>query len=157
MKNLFHSILAVVGFGGAAQACPNWNLDPSYGSSNLSAGQMRTPQTLPLQAGGNNYVWDCSNVNPQTDQGAGYFTSQPDARFFISGIEGNRLMISVRSNCDSALLINTGTATWYYDDDDAGNLDPQIVLTRPQSGQIDVWVGTYDGAVCDAVLSLQAR
>ena len=28
------------------------------------------------------------------------------------------LVISTVSDCDSILLINTGTATWYYDDDD---------------------------------------
>lgn len=157
MKKIFFTVLVLIGFAGAAHACPNWNLNPTYGSYSLSAQQMRSPQTLSLTAGGENYIWNCSNVNPQSDRGAGYFTSPPDARIFVSGIEGNRLVISVRSNCDSALLINTGTASWYYDDDDAGNLDPQIVLTRPRSGQIDIWVGTYDGAYCDAVLSLQAR
>lgn len=156
MRLFILTVLSVIGLAGAAQACPNWNLNPSYGSYNLSLGQLRQGQSLSLLAGGDKYVWNCPNVNPQTDTGAGYFTSQPDARFFVNGIEGNRLIISVRSNCDSALLINTGTATWYYDDDDLGNLDPQIVLTRPRSGQIDVWVGTYDGQTCDAVLYMQA-
>jgi len=44
---------------------------------------------------------------------------------------------------------------WFYDDDDNGNLDPRIVLTRPSNGIIDIWVGTYDGEYCDAVLSLE--
>lgn len=156
MRLFIFSLLSCIGLAGAAQACPNWNLNPNYGSYNVSLNQLRSGQQLSMQAGGNNYIWNCPNVNPQTDRGAGYFTSPPDARFFINGIEGNRLIISVRSNCDAALLINTGTATWYYDDDDAGNLDPQIVLTRPNSGQFDIWVGTYDGQYCDAVLYLRA-
>lgn len=157
MKKLLATVAVLVGFAGAAQACPNWSLDPNYGSYNLSLSQMRAGQRIGLQAGGNNYVWNCPNVNPQTDTGAGYFTSSPDVRIFANNIEGNRLVLRVNSNCDSALLINTGTATWYYDDDDAGNLDPQIVLTRPRSGQIDIWVGTYDGGYCDANLIIQAQ
>lgn len=157
MKTFMLSIVAGAGLLAAsgAAACPDWRLTPTYGEYSLSAAQMRSPQGLQLVAGGDNYVWNCRNVTPQTDQGAGYFTSAPDARFFLNGLEGNRLRIRVQSDCDSALLINTGTATWYYDDDDAGNLDPMITLTRPVSGQIDVWVGTYDGEYCDAVLSLQ--
>ena len=156
MRLFLISVLGFLGLAGAVQACPDWRLDPSYGSYSLSIGQLRQGQSLSLQAGGNNYVWNCPNVNPQTDQGAGYFTSQPDARVFVNNVEGNRLIIAVDSQCDAALLINTGTATWYYDDDDRGNLDPQIILTRPRSGQIYIWVGTYDGQVCNATLRLQA-
>jgi hypothetical protein len=70
-------------------------------------------------------------------------------------MSGLRLEISVISKCDSALLINTASANWYYDDDDNGNMDPKIVLTRPLDGYLDVWVGTYDGDYCDAILELE--
>lgn len=70
-------------------------------------------------------------------------------------MSGHTLVISVVSRCDAALLINTGNRNWFYDDDDNGNLDPRIVLTRPSNGIIDVWVGTYDGEYCDAVLSME--
>ena len=53
------------------------------------------------------------------------------------------------------LLINTGSANWYYDDDDNGNMDPKITLTYPSDGYLDVWVGTYDGQYCDATLRLE--
>jgi hypothetical protein len=65
------------------------------------------------------------------------------------------LHIRVVSQCDAALLINTASATWYYDDDANGNLDPLIVLTDPADGFIDIWVGTYDGSFCKAVLELE--
>ena len=44
-----------------------------------------------------------------------------------------------------------------YDDDDNTNSpgDPRISLTRPANGRIDIWVGTYDGSVCDATLNLE--
>lgn len=53
------------------------------------------------------------------------------------------LHIRVVSECDAALLINTASATWYYDDDDNGNLDPRIILTNPQDGPIHMTDG-YD-------------
>ena len=94
-------------------------------------------------------------IRPRTDRGRGYFTSTPDFTFRLWGLDGYSLVISVVSECDSALLINTGQANWYYDDDDNGNLDARISLTRPSNGWLDVWVGTHDGSVCDAILSLE--
>lgn len=70
-------------------------------------------------------------------------------------MDGLRLVISAISECDSALLINTSSANWYYDDDDNGNLDPRIVLTQPVDGRIDVWMGTYDGQYCGAELRME--
>ena len=155
MKKLLFTTLTLLGLAGAAQACPNWNLNPNYGSFNVSVGQLRAGQQLSLTAGGDNYVWNCRNVTPQTDEGAGYFTSQPDFSFNLSGMGGLRLVISAVSECDSALLINTASAGWYYDDDDNGNLDPKIVLTRPANGRIDIWMGTYDGEYCNARLRME--
>ena len=89
---------------------------------------------------------------------AGYVTQPPDFTFNLSG-HGLpiALVISTVSDCDSILLINTGTATWYYDDDDnpSSVLDARINLTRPTNGWLDVWVGTHDGQYCDAVLSME--
>lgn len=67
---------------------------------------------------------------------------------------GLRLVISAISEYDSVLLINTGSASWYYNNDN-GNLDPKIRLTRPANGRIDVWMGTYDGEYCNARLRLE--
>ena len=66
-----------------------------------------------------------------------------------------QLVVSVVSACDAALLINSASANWFYDDDDNGNLDPKIVLTRPVNGRLDVWIGTYDVEYCDAQLQLE--
>ena len=106
-------------------------------------------------AGGDNYIWDCRNVQPGTDTGAGYFPTAPDFSFQLSNMAPYQLVVSVVSECDAALLINTASANWYYDDDDNGNYDPRIVLTRPANGRIDVWIGTYDGEYCNAQLQLE--
>ncbi|SEW03864.1 hypothetical protein SAMN04488515_0767 [Cognatiyoonia koreensis] len=154
MKALILAAVSMVGFAGAAMACPDFNLR-AVEAYQASGSQLRSPKTFNVVAGGDNYVWNCRNVRPNTDQGAGYFTSQPDFSFDLSGMGGLQLVISAVSECDSALLINTGSASWYYDDDDNGNLDPRIVLTRPANGRIDVWMGTYDGEYCNARLRLE--
>lgn len=149
-------IAMIVFFGGAgvAAACPDYSL---WGNESYRAtgNQLRQRQDFQVVAGGQNYIWNCRGINPGTDRGAGYFTTQPDFTFDISGLQGMQLVLAVTSRCDAALLINTANVNWFYDDDDNGNLDPKIVLTRPADGIIDVWVGTYDGAYCDAILSLQ--
>lgn len=154
MKTFLLTAIAALGFGTSAMACPNFNLQAAEAYS-ASGAQLRAPKTFNVVAGGENYVWNCPNVRPGTDQGAGYFTSQPDFSFDLSGMSGLRLVVSAVSQCDSALLINTSSANWYYDDDDNGNLDPKIVLTRPVNGRIDIWMGTYDGEYCNATLRLE--
>ncbi|MEO9865099.1 MAG: hypothetical protein ABJO29_06995 [Yoonia sp.] len=154
MKTVILAAVAALGFGSSAVACPNFNMQAAEAYS-ASGAQLRSPKTFSVVAGGENYVWNCSNVRPGTDQGAGYFTSQPDFSFTLSGMSGLRLVVSAVSECDSALLINTSSANWYYDDDDNGNLDPKIVLTRPVDGRIDVWMGTYDGEYCNAQLRME--
>ena len=154
MRLFLIAVLSFFGFTGAVQACPDYTL---WGSEayNASGNQLRQRKDFNVVAGGENYIWNCRNIRPGTDQGAGYFTTAPDFSFDLSGMGGLQLVISVRSRCDAALLINTGNVNWFYDDDDNGNLDPRIVLTRPSNGIIDIWVGTYDGQYCDGVLSLE--
>lgn len=153
MRLLLITLAAFLGLATAAVACPDYN---QWGDTYSASGNdLRREARFNIVAGGENYIWDCRNVRPGTDRGAGYFTTAPDFTFDLSGMGGYRLVVSVVSRCDSALLINTASANWYYDDDDNGNYDPRIVLTRPANGYIDVWVGTYDGKYCDAVLSLE--
>jgi len=154
LKRFCLALIATLGFGTTAVACPDFNIQ-AVESYQATGGQLRQPRSFNVVAGGENYIWNCPSIRPGTDQGAGYFTSQPDFSFTLSGMGGLRLVVSAISNCDSALLINTSSANWYYDDDDNGNLDPRIVLTRPVDGRIDVWMGTYDGEYCDAQLRME--
>ena len=155
MKVLFSAaVLVFFSTGGAAISCPDFNA--SAGEAYRASGrEFHETIAFNVRAGGNNYIWNCSNVKPGTDTGAGYFPTAPDFSFQLSGMGGYRLDLWVVSDCDSALLINTSSASWYYDDDDNGNLDPKIVLTRPVDGRIDVWIGTFDGTYCDAQLQLE--
>jgi hypothetical protein len=135
-----------------AAACP----DPSqYGATySFSGKDLYSERQFEVAAGGDYSILKCG-IKAGTDQGEGWVTSPPDFSLELSGMGRYRLVVKVVSECDSVLLINTGAMNWYYDDDDNGNLDPLITLTRPSDGWLDVWVGTHDGAVCDAVLSLE--
>lgn len=145
---------AVFGFSSAAIACPDFNLAPQE-SYRASGKQLYSAQAFSVVAGGDNYIWNCANVRPGTDTGAGYFPSAPDFSFQLTGMSRYQLVVRVVSECDAALLINTASANWYYDDDDNGNLDPRIILTRPVDGRVDIWIGTYDGEFCNARLELE--
>lgn len=154
IRTISLTVASIVGFSTSAVACPDFNIAPQA-SYQATGQQLYQSASFDVVAGGENYIWDCSNIRPGTDTGAGYFPAAPDFSFQLSGMNPYRLEVSVVSECDAALLINTASANWYYDDDDNGNFDPRIVLTRPVDGRIDIWVGTYDGEYCNARLELE--
>lgn len=144
-------ILGLCG-GGAVMACPDVT---AHGETyELSGKAMYAAREFAVRAGGDQSIGGCGIV-PQTDRGQGYVISAPDFSIKMVGMAAYQLVISVVSACDSVLLVNTASQNWYYDDDDNGNLDARIVLTRPADGWLDIWVGTHDGAYCDAVLKLE--
>lgn len=145
----------LLGLGGAsaALACPDYQ---QYGQQyQLTGKQMYDKVSFSVAAGGDNFIRNCRNVQPRTDRGDGWVTTAPDFSLNLTGMNRYQLVLSVVSECDSVLLINTGSVNWYYDDDDNGNLDARISLTRPSDGWLDVWVGTHDGQVCNATLYLE--
>lgn len=144
---LLSSLLASAVF-----ACPDPN---QYGDTyELHATDLYDPQSVSLIAGGDQQIAKCG-LSFGSDRGTGYVTEAPDFSLKLSGMQNYKLAISVVSECDAILLINTGAVNWYYDDDDNGNYDPKITLSRPSNGWLDIWVGTHDGALCDAVLTLE--
>jgi non-specific serine/threonine protein kinase len=139
----------------AADACPDWRQNGYVGR--YSGDDLYDPQRFEITAGGEEQLSRCKSIYGalRSDKGEGFFTEAPDFTLETPGMNGYRLVISVVSRCDSALLINTPAGNWYYDDDDNGNLDAKIELTSPSSGILDIWVGTHDGAYCDAILQLE--
>jgi hypothetical protein len=136
----------------AVSACPD---KTAYGDTyEFSGKELYSEKLFSVRAGGEYSITACG-INPESERGRGYVISAPDFSFRVSGMSRYQLVISVISDCDSVLLINTASENWYYDDDDNGNLDARIVLTRPADGWLDVWVGTHDGAFCDAALALE--
>jgi hypothetical protein len=136
------------------QACPTFSMT-GVEQYNGSGDVLNSPQSYAVVAGGENYIYNCPQVRPLTDQGPGYFASQSDFSFYLTGMGPYALHITVTGKCDTTLLINTGAANWYYDDDDNGDGGGKITLRNPSNGRIDIWAGTYDGGYCDAVLTLE--
>lgn len=146
--------LALIGIvaAGMASACPDYS---QYGATyQLSGHDLYSEKRFNVRAGGDQLITRCG-IRFGSDRGRGYVTQAPDFSIQMPNMQGFQLVISVVSQCDSILLINTPNRNWFYDDDDNGNLDARIILTRPSSGWMDIWVGTHDGSVCDATLSLE--
>lgn len=138
----------------AARGCPNYNLMGER--HDYSGSELYSRETFSVRAGGNINVRDC-RISWGSDRGSGYVTERPDFSIMLSGMERYDLHINAVSECDAVLVVNTGKRNWYYDDDDhpSSPLDPQIILTNPSNGWLDVWVGTLNGETCDATLSLE--
>ncbi len=152
MKFAAGALVAGLLTAGAAAACPNYSLTGE--AYDVTGSYLYTARSLNVRAGGQHSITDCG-VRPKTDRGRGYVTERPDFSIRLSGMEHYSIVISVDSACDSVLLINTGAKNWYYDDDDNGELDARISLSRPSNGWMDIWVGTHNGAVCDARVTLE--
>ena len=153
MDRIFWFVAMLLLATGSAAACPNFNL--SGDTHHLSGRDLYSEHRYSVQAGGDISIQACPQVRPGTDRGQGFVTERPDFTFNLSGMGGYRLVIAVESACDSVLLVNTASVNWYYDDDDNGNLDARIILTQPANGWLDVWIGTHDGSICDAMLSME--
>jgi len=121
-------------------AAQNYSRPPAYGTLNLAAGFRPDPQVVNLQSGG--------NINAQTlsSQCRGFIADAPDVRVNYQAGQ-YQLMISADSQTDTTLVINGPDGRWYCDDDSGNNgLNPLIRFNNPQSGQYDIWVGTYASA-----------
>lgn len=127
------------GYGGGGYGTPNYGLQPSYGTLNLNAGFQPDPRVVNLQSGGN---IEASSFNSNC---RGFIASAPDVRVNYNA-GGYPLIISVASNTDTTLVINGPNGQWYCDDDSGNGTNPSIRFNGPQSGQYDIWVGTYGSA-----------
>lgn len=155
MKKIIGLSAAMVVLGGAAMACPSWENNGATASF-TGSGLRNGGTNLEVVAGGSERLRGCG-INFGSDSGDGSVQRDPDFTFEISGLANKQLVFSTYSECDSVLVINTGNANWFYDDDDntASSLDARIILTRPRDGIYDVWIGTHDGSYCDAYLNVQ--
>ena len=123
-------------------------VQPSYGSVSLTSGFTPDPYTTTLIAGGIN---EASQLGEPC---VGMVASAPDFRL---NYEAGSLPLYIRSlsEGDTTLAVNAPDGQWYCDDDSGGGLDPQVWLDEPQSGQYDIFVGTFPGTEnIDATLEI---
>ena len=121
------------------------SLAPTYGTVTLKAGFEPDPFTKKLNAGG----------PIQTELGGvkAWVAKAPDFRLNYTAGQ-YALTIHVEAEGDTTLLVNLPDGKWVADDDSGGNLNPLLRFEKPQSGQYDIWVGTYNKASIPAVLKI---
>jgi len=150
MKLALLSGAALLAAATSALACPDYS--QTGATHEVSGEQLYAGFDLSVVAGGQNNLAEC---NLPGVSGVGYFITPPDFSFLLSGMAGYDLEVSVQGECDTALLVNTPSATWFFDDDSAGDLQPYLLLNAVGDGQLDAWVGTYNGEYCNATLHLE--
>ena len=135
------SILAVTAIVGAALAAgPAVSQDvtqsPTFGTRTVNTGFTPDPITVSLQSGGN---IDASHLGGDCK---GMVAARPDYRIQYHAGTTLPLIISVNSASDTTLVVNGPDNHWACNDDTNGT-NPMVRYDHPQSGQYDIWVGTY--------------
>ena len=135
IKTSLAATVAVAAFAGVS-AAQDWSLSPTFGSTTLSAGFAPDPYTVSITAGG--------DIDAGSSLGGacrGMIANAPDYRLHYNA-GSLPLYIGARSNADTTIVVNAPDGSWYCNDDTNG-LNPQVWWSNPQSGQYDIWIGTY--------------
>ncbi|WP_375547861.1 peptidase S1 [Oceanicaulis alexandrii] len=135
MRYSLIAAVAAVGMIAVSAHAQNVSLSPTYGTLALNSGFSPDPYVVSLEAGGSIAA---SNIGC-----TGYIANAPDLRLNYRAGEGLPLIISVSSEADTTLVINTPNGGWACNDDGGDGSNPSIRFNAPQSGQYDIWVGTY--------------
>jgi hypothetical protein len=139
IKRAFAALAACI-LAAVPAAAQNFNAEPNYGVVNLRAGFEPDPQVVAVRSGG--------EINAQSVNNScrGFISSAPDVRLvYTSG--SYPLIISVRADADTTLVVNGPDGSWSCDDDGGENgNNPAVRFNRPASGRYEIWVGTYGNA-----------
>jgi|LNFM01.1.fsa_nt_gb hypothetical protein len=141
--------LVAVATAGVA-AAQNYGLAPAYGTVNLTAGFTPDPVNVNVLSGGR------IDAATRFNGCRGFIAEAPDVRLNYRAGTSLPLILSVNSSADTTLVVNGPDGQWYCDDD-GGNtgMNPSLRFGSPQSGQYDIWIGTYGSATNQqAVLSI---
>jgi S1-C subfamily serine protease len=124
-------------------------LEAFYGDLDLRAGFTPDPSTSDVFAGG------AVDVSYLGNDCLGYAAEAPDLRLNWSGRSDQlRVFFTALRDGDASLIVNLPDGSWVCNDD-AGSLDPLIVLDDPPEGQYDIWVGSYErGQFISGTLSI---
>ncbi len=132
---------------------PDYNLPPTFGQMNLTAGFTPDPHSVDLVAGGPVEAGDALGTDANGNYCVGTIAEAPDYR--INYTSGSwPLIFNVMASEDTTLVINAPDGQWYCNDDGAGYPNPEIVFDTPMSGQYDIWIGAYSGGNPDATLNV---
>jgi len=135
LKMIAAAALVAASTAGIA-AAQDWSLNPTFGTVNLTTGFTPDPYTVPITAGG---TIDATQV---FDRCRGMIANAPDYRLHFNA-GSLPLSFGSQSNRDTTLVINAPDGSWYCDDDGGEGLNAHVTFNNPQSGQYDIWIGTY--------------
>jgi hypothetical protein len=107
---------------------------PTFGAVKLKVGFVPDPFEKELTAGG--------PIRTKLGGVSAWVAKNPDFRLNYTAGDAT-LTIYAESKSDTTLLINLPNGKWIADDDSGGNLNPLIKIENPQSGQYDIWVGSF--------------
>ncbi|MBR9826809.1 MAG: hypothetical protein GYB36_13580 [Alphaproteobacteria bacterium] len=128
---------------------PMAGMQPEHGRVALRAGFAPDPHRMQVTAGGD------VNAGRTIDTGMcwGSIDQAPDAWVDYTASEDFDLFFSLGADVDTTLIVQGPDGLWHCDDDSAGNLNPGLRLTEPQSGRYAVWAGRYsNGPITPAEL-----
>jgi hypothetical protein len=136
LKTVLAASIAAAAFAGLVTA-QDWSANPTFGSVSLHTGFTPDPYTTSITAGGT------IDAGSAIDSGCrGMMANAPDFRLqFTAG--SLPLSIGAISNEDTTLIINDPNGNWHCDDDGGEGLNPHLQFDMPDSGQYDIWIGTY--------------
>ena len=121
------------------------SLDPAaestYGSIDLAENFQPDPYQTTFIGGG---MIDISTASLGSDC-VGFTASAPDFRINYGGNASNlRIFFVADSGKDTTLIVRDSSGNWLCNDDFiSGSGDPLVDIPDPGTGQIDIWVGTY--------------
>lgn len=140
-------ILAVSGLflGVGAAHAQDRSLEPAFGVEKLPFGFTPDPFVLEMLAGGDVDAFDALGGDC-----LGYIAEAPDFRIlYTAGDAPLVIAATTDAGIDTTLVIAAPDGSWYCGDDTGASLDPQVIFEAPQSGQYDIWVGTFSEIVDD--------
>lgn len=112
---------------------------PISGTVTLDAGFTPDPKIVSVTSGGRH---DTSRSIGGTC--TGFVSGAPDVRVNYRTASTVPLIFSVEAEGDTTLAINGPDGRWYCNDDSDG-LNPAIRFDRPNTGNYQVWIGTFGG------------
>ena len=136
MMRFFASLMFTSCLVPAAAQAQNVELEPTFGEVTLSAGFEEDPHTVAVVSGGDigasHLGGDC----------AGFVANAPDVRLHYKAGDFP-LLFTVLSEGDTTLVVNAPDGQWHCDDDSWGDGDPLLSFSEPESGQYDIWIGSF--------------
>ncbi len=144
---LAFTALAVLALPGMA-AAQDFNLSPTSGEVTLTNGFEPDPHEVTFTVGGGK-----TDASAGPSGCVGFIRNAPDVRLQYTAGD-YPLIFSAESSTDTTLIVNNPNGEWLCNDD-TNDINPEIAIDSPVSGQYDVWVGSFNRSmIADATLRI---